>query len=70
MKNIVNCYELDFVKDIPIEMNLLQSEWEQLHTSNRSLKIALSVLVLGVGAYFVYHTWFKKKEENKSKSAI
>ncbi len=70
MKNIVNCYELDFVKDIPIEMNLLQSECEQLHTSNKNLKIALSVLVLGIGAYFVYQTWFKKEEENKLKSAI
>lgn len=68
MKNIVNCYELDFVKDIPIEMNLLQSECEQLQTSNKNLKIALSVLVLGIGAYFVYHTRFKKEEENKLKS--
>ena len=70
MKNIVNCYELDFVKDIPIEMNLLQSECEQLDTSNKNLKIALSVLVLGIGAYFVYHTWFKKEKENKSKNSI
>ena len=69
MKNIVNCYELDFVKDIPIEMNLLQSECEQLHTGNKNFKIALSVLVLGIGAYFVYNTWFKKEEEIKSKSA-
>lgn len=69
MKNIVNCYELDFLKDIPTEMNLLQSECEQLHTGNKNFKIALSVLVLGIGAYFVYHTWFKKEEEIKSKSA-
>lgn len=70
MKNIVNCYELDFVKDIPLEMNLLQSECEQLHTSNKKLKIALSVLILGIGAYFVYQTWFKKEEENKSKNSF
>lgn len=70
MKNIVNCYELDFVKDIPIEMNLLQSECEQLHANNKNLKVALSVLILGIGAYFVYHTWFKKEEENKAENSF
>lgn len=54
MENIVNCYELDFVKDIPEELIQLKHSCLELRETNITLKIALTTLLLGIGAYTVY----------------
>lgn len=63
MENIVNCFELDFLKDIPTEMNQLQNENIELISSNRKLKTSLSILILGFGVFIIYQTWIQSTDE-------
>lgn len=64
MKNIVNCYELDFAKDIPTEMNHLQNENIELISSNNLLKTSLSILLLVYGVIIIYQIWSKRTDED------
>lgn len=66
MENIVNCFELDFLKDIPTEMNQLQNENVELISSNRKLKTSLSVLIFGLGVFIIYKTWIQTKDDENN----
>ena len=62
MDSIVNCYDLDFVKDIPEELIQLNHSCVALRKSNHTLKIVLATLVLDIGAYAIYQI---SKDEQK-----
>lgn len=63
MKNIVNCYELDFVRDIPNEIITSQQHCETLTTSNKNLKFVLFFLILG---FLICYLWAEKNHKKQN----
>jgi hypothetical protein len=65
MKNIINSYELDFAKDIPLEMSVMKSKYNGLDTENKTLKTSLVffLLVFGLLTILDYQKQNGKREE-------
>ncbi len=53
-KNIIDCYKLDIVKDIPQELTVITRHRNQLIFKNQKLKKIIWVLSTGVGCLIVY----------------
>lgn len=69
--NIIDCYKLDLIKDIPLEFDLLTQQRDQLMVENQKLKkiiLALSIGVSGVIIYKIINTYGQKQKNTKEKT--
>lgn len=67
-QNIIDCYKLDIIKDIPLELDLITQNRDQLLFENQKLKkilLALSVGLGGIIAYKIINYYGKKKRDKK-----
>lgn len=60
---IINCYELDVRQDIPAEMEIIRSNNEKLENSNRTFKVIMLSIGLGIILFAVYQSSKTRKGE-------
>ncbi len=66
--NIIDCYKLDLIKDIPVELDLLTQHRDQLLLDNQKLKKVILALGIGFGCIIIYKivtTYGKKQRKNE-----
>lgn len=71
-QNIIDCYKLDLIKDIPEELKLTKSHRNDLFSQNQKLKKIVWALGISLGGLLTY-TWFKnyeKRKKNKQRNLI
>ncbi|MBG6131767.1 hypothetical protein IWQ47_003491 [Aquimarina sp. EL_43] len=66
--NIIDCYKLDLIKDIPLELDLLTQHRDRLLLDNQKLKKIILALGIGFGFIIIYKivtTNGKKQRKNE-----
>ena len=66
-QEIINCFELDVRQDIPAEMEIMRSNNEKLENSNRTFKVIILSIGLGIILFAVYQS-SRTKDTNKNKT--
>lgn len=67
-QNIIDCYKLDIIKDIPLEHLRLEQQIDDAISQNQMLKNILAVLGIGAGCVLLYKivkNYGKKSTENE-----
>ncbi|WP_027393519.1 hypothetical protein [Aquimarina latercula] len=70
-QNIIDCYKLDLVKDIPEELKLTKSHRNDLFLKNQRLKSIIWTLGISLGCLLAYNllkNHGKKQKEHQGKS--
>lgn len=70
-QNIIDCYKLDFIKDIPEELELITDHRNDLVIENQKLKkiiLATSLSFACLLAYNLLKNYGKKQKEHQDKS--
>jgi hypothetical protein len=64
---MIECFQLDFMRNIPLEIAEIQDQNFDLIRSNKQLKKSLYLLGLGLGILLIANIWMnyerKRKEE-------
>ncbi len=70
-QNIIDCYKLDLIKDIPEELKLTKSNRNDLFLQNQKLKKIIWTLGISLGCLLAYNllkNYGKKQKEHQDKS--
>ena len=70
-QNIIDCYKLDFIKDIPKELELITDHRNDLFIENQKLKKviwATSLSFVCLLAYIIIKNYGKKQKEHQGAS--
>jgi len=65
MDKIIECADLGIVRDIPVELNVLQGKNNKLGSSNTALKVILALVLIGGTALMINNYINKKKDEQE-----
>lgn len=66
MNEMIDCYQLEIARDIPIEFVSLENNYQSLLKTHKNIKGMFIGIGIGLSMFFIYKTYFyeNKKEQH------